>query len=132
MPKPDPGEVRHLRWDTNYWKSFFHARMSTAQGDPGNFTLFGRAPSAHRMFADHCAAEYSIRVSAKGRTVDEWKERPEKPDNHWFDGVVGCMVAASMCGCVLPNAGHVRKTPKAPLTNAPPEDSRVRPLRIRR
>ena len=27
--------------------------------------------------------------------------RPEAHDNHWFDGVVGCAVAASMCGCVL-------------------------------
>lgn len=106
MPKPsNPGDVRHVAWDTNYWKSFFHARISTALGDPGSFTLFGRAPAIHRMFADHCSAEYSVRVEAKGRAVDEWKTTPDKPDNHWFDGVVGCMVAASMCGAVLPSAG---------------------------
>lgn len=133
MPRPaSAGEVRHIAWDTNYWKSFFHARISTAQGDPGSFTLFGKNPSAHRMFADHCAAEYSVRVTAKGRTVDEWKERPEKPDNHWFDGVVGCMVAASVCGCVLPNAGGAVKKPVRTFLPVAQEESRVRPLRIRR
>lgn len=112
MPMPkNRGEVRHVSWDTNYWKSFFHARMSTSPGDLGNFTLFGRRPETHRMFADHCAAEYSVKVEACGRAVDEWRERPGKPDNHWFDGVVGCAVAASMCGVVLKNVGIVK--PKA-------------------
>ncbi len=113
MPKPTHrGDSRHVAWDTNYYKSFFHARMSTAMGDPGAFTLFGRSPSSHRMFADHCGVEYSVRVEAKGRAVDEWKERPDKPDNHWFDGVVGCTMAATMCGVALSNAGHVYLKPK--------------------
>ena len=117
MPKPSQtGDVRHLAWDVNYWKSFFHARMSTQIGDPGNFTLYGRTPSAHRMFADHCAAEYSVRVTAKGRAVDEWQERPDRPDNHWFDGVVGCHVAAAMCGVSLPNVGNVSKKVKTRRT----------------
>jgi hypothetical protein len=34
--------------------------------------------------------------------LDEWKLRPEAHDNHWFDGIVGCAVAASMEGAVLP------------------------------
>ena len=33
--------------------------------------------------------------------MDEWKMRPERGDNHWFDGIVGCAVAASMLGAVL-------------------------------
>ena len=27
---------------------------------------------------------------------------PTKPDNHWLDCLVGCAVAASICGCRLP------------------------------
>ena len=40
--------------------------------------------------------------------------RPEAHDNHWFDGVVGCAVAASMCGCVLAgtDTAQVRKPAK--------------------
>ena len=35
--------------------------------------------------------------------------RPESKDNHWWDGVVGNAVAASMCGCVLAGTGEVAK-----------------------
>jgi hypothetical protein len=34
--------------------------------------------------------------------VDEWKQRPEQPDNHWFDCLVGTAVAASLQGVILP------------------------------
>ena len=30
--------------------------------------------------------------------MDEWKLPAHKPDNHWFDCVVGCAAAASMQG----------------------------------
>lgn len=116
MPKPDdPRDPRHIAWDTNFYKSFFHARISTAMGDPGGFTLFGRKESAssHRMFADHCSAEFSVRVSAKGKEVDEWQEKPGV-DNHWFDCVVGCMVAASERGVMLAKAGEVKKAARPP------------------
>ena len=34
--------------------------------------------------------------------MEEWKLRPERSDNHWLDCLVGCAVAASMQGVVLP------------------------------
>ena len=40
-------------------------------------------------------------------TVDEWKLRPERGDNHWFDCLVGCAVAASMQGTTLPGTDGV-------------------------
>ncbi|MCA9139840.1 MAG: hypothetical protein KDB00_23870, partial [Planctomycetales bacterium] len=46
-------------------------------------------------------AEYYVRTEGRGRTVDEWKARPEQPDNHWLDCLVGSAVAASMQGAVL-------------------------------
>jgi hypothetical protein len=53
----------------------------------------------HRLFADHVAAsETFVRTEDHGRSVWEWSIRPSKPDNHWFDCLVGCAVAASMCG----------------------------------
>ena len=53
------------------------------------------------MFAEQVTAEYFIKTEGRGRTVDEWKARPEQPDNHWLDCLVGCAVAASMQGAVL-------------------------------
>ena len=47
-------------------------------------------------------AEYRVKTEGRGRTVDEWKMRPERSDNHWLDCLVGCAVAASMQGVVLP------------------------------
>ena len=93
--------VRHALFDTNYWKSFVQARLVVAQGDPGCLSLFGSNPDVHRLLADHLTAEYRVKTEGRGRTVDEWKSRPEQPDNHWLDGVVGCAVAASIQGCIL-------------------------------
>ena len=93
--------VRHVVFDTNYWKSFVASRLLTSPGDRGAVTLWGRSQEAHVLFAEHLTAEYRVKTEGRGRKVEEWKMRPEAHDNHWFDCVVGNAVAASMCGCVL-------------------------------
>ena len=94
-------QVRHVLIDTNYWKSFVHARLAVAMGDPGCLSLYGRDDKAHRLLADHLTAEYRVKTLAQGRIVDEWKLRATRPDNHWLDCLVGCAVAASIQGAVL-------------------------------
>ncbi|MEX2387727.1 MAG: terminase gpA endonuclease subunit [Phycisphaeraceae bacterium] len=106
-------ELRHVRIDTNHWKSFVHGRFATAPGDRGSLTLFGKSAAEHRLFADHVAAsETWTRTEGHGRLVQEWTIKPGKPDNHWFDCLVGCAVAASMCG--------VRFGVERPEVKAPP------------
>jgi len=104
--------VRYALYDTNFWKSFSYARLAVPMGDRGCLSLFGRRPAEHRLLADHLTSEYRVRTEGRGRTVDEWKLRPSKPDNHWFDGLVGCAVGASIQGIVLlganPSAPHLR------------------------
>ena len=70
--------VRHVVFDTNYWKSFVHARLAVAMGDRGCLSLFGDQPDQHRLFAEHLTAEYRVKTEGRGRTVDEWKLRPEQ------------------------------------------------------
>ena len=94
--------VRHVVFDTNYWKSFVHTRLAVAMGDPGCLSLFGDSPTLHRLFADQITAEYRVRTTGRGRTVDEWKLRAAAVDNHWLDCLVGCAVAASIQGAILP------------------------------
>lgn len=94
--------IRHVIYDTNYWKSFVHARLAVALGDKGCLTLYGRSPLVHELLAEHLTAEYRVKVSARERVVDEWKIRPERNDNHWFDCLVGCAVLASMLGARTP------------------------------
>jgi hypothetical protein len=93
--------IRHVLFDTNFWKSFLHARLSVPMGDRGCLSLYGKDPEHHRLWAEHVTAEYRVKTEGRGRVVDEWKLRPEAADNHWLDGVVGCCVGAGMCGVVL-------------------------------
>jgi hypothetical protein len=103
------GSVRHSLFDTNYWKSFVHARLAVPMGDPGCLSLFGRTGRAgvapanqqHRLLAEHLTSEYRVKTQGRGRTVDEWKLRVDGIDNHWLDCLVGCAVAASMAGATL-------------------------------
>jgi hypothetical protein len=93
--------VRHIIYDTNYWKTFVHARLAVSMGDRGCLSLFGDSSQHHRLFAEHLTSEYRVPTQGRGRAVDEWKMRPEHADNHWFDCLVGCAVAASVQGVVL-------------------------------
>ena len=99
--------VRHALFDTNFWKSFVFARLAVAIADKGSLSLFGQKPEPHRLFAEHLVAEYRVRTEGRGRTVDEWKPRPNQPDNHWLDCLVGCAVGASMQGASLLGEGIV-------------------------
>ena len=93
--------VRYCVYDTNFWKSFVYARLATAMGDRGCLSLFGDNPAMHRLFAEHLTAEYRVRTEGWGRTVDEWKLRPGASENHWWDCLVGCCVAASIHGVAI-------------------------------
>ena len=79
-------------------------------GDAGCLSFWGDKPARHRSIAEHAAAEYFVRTEGRGRAVDEWKERPGKPDNHWWDCLVGNAVAASMLGVTESNTQQKKRT----------------------
>jgi hypothetical protein len=94
--------VRYTLIDTNYWKSFVHARLAVPMGDPGCLSLFaGGAGVDHRLVSEHLTAEYRVKTEGRGRQLEEWKLRAPGLDNHWLDCLVGCAVGASMSGAVL-------------------------------
>ena len=101
--------IRHIIFDANYWKSFIYARLAVAMGERGTLTLFGNKSEQHRLFSEHLLSEYRVKTEGRGRVVDEWKQRPERSDNHWWDGIVGCAVAASLLGAELPGAQAVAR-----------------------
>lgn len=111
--------IRHVVFDANFWKSFVHARLAVAMGDHGCLSLFGTRPDQHRLLADHLTAEYRVKTEGRGRTVDEWKIRPEQPDNHWLDCLVGSAVAASIQGAALlgTNSYSAPKRPRVKLSD---------------
>lgn len=93
--------IPHAVIDTNFWKSFVHSRLAVPMGAPGCLTLYGDSAKRHELFASHLLGEFRQSVSSEGRTVDEWEEFPDKRDNHWFDGLVGCAAAGAMEGIRL-------------------------------
>lgn len=109
--------IRHVVFDTNFWKSFVHTRLGVLKGDKGSLTLWGRSPIAHQCFAEHLTAEYRVKTTGLGREVDEWKIRPDKSDNHWLDCLAGCAVGASMQGSVLQEHFHLTKKEKIKLSS---------------
>ena len=107
--------IRHVIYDSNYWKSFIHARLAVPLGDKSSLSLYGRIPGIHQLFAEHLTAEYRVKTQGRGRWVDEWKLKPERSDNHWLDCAAGCAVCASMLGATLPELGAARPAPKAKI-----------------
>lgn len=105
-------EFPHVNIDTNYWKSFVHNGFRTSAGDPTAITIYGKSIN-HELLADHIAnSEFSVLTHGRGRDVREWKPKPSRPDNHWFDCITGCCAAGSMLGLKAP--GHSDAVGKRP------------------
>lgn len=102
IPPPALGRsVRHLAFDANRWKTFIADRLASPLGDPAAMTLYGGDADAHRLLADHLCSEAPTPVSARGRTIEEWKLRPDRLDNHFFDCLILAAVGASALGAQL-------------------------------
>ena len=104
-------------YDPNWWKSFVVDRLRTPMAAKGCFSVFGKEKHTHQLFADHLASEYRVPTEGRGRKVDVWKMRPNFRDNHLFDCVVGCHVAASVAGVpwsAAEAAGQTAKSVKPP------------------
>lgn len=109
--------VRLLRYDTNYNKSFALSRLAEETGAGGSATIYKGSDSEHRMLIEQLTAEYSVRTEGRGRTVDEFRNRPGR-DNHLFDCLVGCNVGASVIGCSVSRTLEVAKQVKAARSKA--------------
>lgn len=94
----ETGRGRMVQFDPDAWKTFLHERLTTALGGKGCLTLFGRSAADHELVAEHCAAESSEPVTIRGATFDKWRVKPHRPDNHLWDCLIGCAVAASVQG----------------------------------
>jgi hypothetical protein len=107
--------VRICQYDTVHWKKQVHGRVKAPFGQAGNISLWGSQGNIHRAYADHICAEFKETVDHKEYgEVEKWLVRPGH-ENHWFDCLVGCCVAASMQGISIP--GMEVKKPRKVITN---------------
>lgn len=106
---------RFLIFDTNAWKSIVAAGFHATHPEPGSITLAtlpasdGNPLRFYRTFFDHMMAETAASKEGKHRHVDIFTQR-DGVDNDWFDGMVGCAVAASCMGITA--LGHQPKKQK--------------------
>jgi hypothetical protein len=103
LPPPQEARgVRLLSYNSNGWKSFLWDRIAVKDGARGSLTFFGSDPKEHLLLFDHLFAEYRDRIKSErtGREMDEWHARGNQ-DNDLLDCLVGCAVAASVCGVRL-------------------------------
>jgi len=106
---PPPNPIRHVTFDSNYWKSRLAARLLTAIGERGALTFHA---GDHKLLIDHCLAEVPHRVIGRTREVDEWQLQPGR-DNHYWDNLVACVVLASTLGISLAGPRPARGSSKS-------------------
>jgi len=107
-----PGEKRHphckdiidsgtrrINADVNYWKTFVANGLLQPWGEPSSIALYRQTVTHHRMIAEQLCAEQSENTLSEttGQRATEWSN-PGDPDNHFFDCLTGCAVAASTLG----------------------------------
>jgi hypothetical protein len=100
MDRPQGRVFRTVTVDVNYWKCRLHEAFSVGAGSRSGLTFWGLDSETHRMIADHCNSEIAQFVEAGESKRYEWQLIPGH-DNHYFDCLVGNMVAASTCGIKL-------------------------------
>lgn len=93
--------ARLAMYDVDQFKSFVEQRIRTPMGGSGCLTIFGADKQHHRAFVDHCTAERPNEKQKKtGDVFQKWELLPGRA-NHWWDGLVGCHLAATMLGVAL-------------------------------
>jgi hypothetical protein len=112
--QPKPGDPQGILFDANFWKTRFHRALALPAGSRSALYLYETEPTDHRMLADHCTSEKPTEVTVGSRVVYEFGNPRAGADNHFFDCMVGNMVAASRAGIkwITPN---VKKKPRLSL-----------------
>lgn len=92
--------VQSVTVDSNYWKEKAARSLSCLPTMRGAVRLWGDGNTDHRMTADHYSSEKGEKLThdRTQRTGYVWKKKPNR-ENHRWDNLYNCLVAASMRGC---------------------------------
>lgn len=92
--------VQSVTVDSNYWKEKAARSLSCLPTMRGAIRLWGDGNTDHRMTADHYSSEKGEKLThdRTQRTGYVWKKKPNR-ENHRWDNLYNCLVAASMRGC---------------------------------
>lgn len=95
---PIKAPTGQVMFDANHWKTRVMNGLNAKDGDPARLKVDG-SYTENALFLKHLHSEYVITEEFKGARKEVWKTRAKGwKDNHYFDCLTGCLVAASMCG----------------------------------
>lgn len=91
---------RFVNFDANAWKSHVAESILAPAGSPTSIYLPGQSLSEHPLLTIHLTSErrkatFEVEATGAGNRVEVWTRNQSK-ENHWWDGLVGCAVAASV------------------------------------
>lgn len=101
--------MKHIIIDANSWKSFVATRITVPMGEKSCLSLYGTPKTNHDLLFDHLTSEYHVLTAGNGRTLKEWKLKPNR-ENHWWDCLCGCFVGANVLGCTIPEFQPMNQT----------------------
>ena len=116
-------------FDTNFWKARIAAGFRIDVGTPGAITV--HKAEDHRMLEEQLCSERPDRVSANGRTIDEYSLIPGR-DNHLYDctsmaGVLGHIAGARFQSRKVKVRPRQRRTETKPADDLPVKSKSPRP-----
>lgn len=117
------GGSKHLLIDTNRWKSAVADRLQLPPGDRNAILLPGKRPGENRMLCDQLCAETRTTVTNEkdGSQCEVWRRKPDRPDNHLGDAVIGSVVAATLTGLQLLSPSRAPAAGSSSTPNQPRE-----------
>jgi phage terminase large subunit GpA-like protein len=91
------GEAQLVEANSDHWKTFLHARLTTPTTVQGALTLCAGQVNDHLSFAKHLTSEKQVEefVAGKG-AVTKWVK--EHKNNHWLDASYMNCVAGQLLG----------------------------------
>ena len=98
LHKTSRNDVATVTADVNYFKTCTADSLRCNPDASQSMRLFSASKTLLEMFAQHCAAERGLRETGSAGTVDAWELTKQHLDNHFWDNLIGCRVAASIAG----------------------------------
>jgi len=124
------GYGQYVSIDTNSWKTDVANAILDPIGSASSFHFFGEKIYEHPLFSTHLLAEHRTPTWGQGRRVEVWTMKPGETENHWFDGLVGTAVAASILG-IQSSAATSAGMKEEDLPKQPKIDARAEYLKKR-
>jgi len=118
--------TRLFEFDTDHWKSWLHARLSTPLGGAGALTVHAPAGrNDHLALAKHLTSEMHVtEFDPRRGQMTRWQ--CIHPSNHWWDAAVIAATLASWCGVSIdaPSEDKPRRAVSTPPKSKAPPASR--------